>query len=116
MQLSINVSVAFRTVGAGEVGFSIFMTAQTKVSIRCSIRKALSLNEGHPSSRPALSANHMAQLPLEKGDAVFFNPAYLHQPNSNTTSSPRVANLLQVSDCWGTPMKTIDKLAIAKSV
>ena len=61
-------------------------------------------------------ARSMAQLPLEKGDAVFFNPACLHQPGSNTTSNPRVANLLQVSACWGTPMETTNKLAMAKSV
>jgi len=61
-------------------------------------------------------AGRMAQLPLEKGDAVFFNPACLHQPGSNTTSSPRVANLLQISACWGTPMETTNKLAMAKSV
>ena len=61
-------------------------------------------------------AGCMAQLPLEKGDAVFFNPACLHQPGMNETSSPRVANLLQVSACWGTPMEKINKLDMTKSV
>ena len=61
-------------------------------------------------------ASRMAQLPLEKGDAVFFNPACLHQPGMNETSSPRVANLLQVSACWGTPMEKINRLSMTKSV
>ena len=61
-------------------------------------------------------ASCMAQLPLEKGDAVFFNPACLHQPGMNETSTPRVANLLQVSACWGTPMEKINKLDMTKSV
>jgi len=61
-------------------------------------------------------ASCMVQLPLQKGDAVFFNPACLHQPGMNETSSPRVANLLQVSACWGTPMEKVNRLSMTKSV
>ena len=60
--------------------------------------------------------HRMSQLPLAKGDAVFFNPACLHQPGKNHTDSPRVANLLQISACWGTPMETTNKLAMVRSL
>lgn len=60
--------------------------------------------------------SRMVQLPLMKGDAVFFNPACLHQPGQNTSGRPRVANLLQISACWGTPMETTNKLVTAKSL
>jgi ectoine hydroxylase-related dioxygenase (phytanoyl-CoA dioxygenase family) len=49
------------------------------------------------------------QLPLEKGDAVFFNPALLHGAGTNrTTDVKRMANLLQVSSAFGRAMGTVD--------
>ena len=42
-------------------------------------------------------ANHV-QLPLAKGDAVFFNPALFHAAGSNHSADiKRMANLLQIS-------------------
>ena len=41
---------------------------------------------------------HHVQLPLAKGDAVFFNPALFHAAGTNrTTDVRRMANLLQIS-------------------
>jgi len=50
------------------------------------------------------------QLPLNKGDALFFNPAIFHAAGSNASSTiHRMANLLQVSSAFGRAMETIDR-------
>ncbi len=52
---------------------------------------------------------HHVQLPLQKGDALFFNPALIHAAGANqTTDVDRCANLLQISSAFGKPMETID--------
>ena len=56
---------------------------------------------------------HWISLPLEMGDAVFFNPALFHAAGENTTLNvERSANLLQVSSAFGNPMETVDTVAI----
>lgn len=58
---------------------------------------------------------HHIQLPLEKGDAVFFNPALFHAAGANTsTDIQRMANLLQVSSAFGRAMESIDRLGMSK--
>ena len=53
------------------------------------------------------------QLPLEKGDAVFFNPALFHAAGANTSADiQRMANLLQVSSSFGRAMESIDRDAM----
>ncbi len=53
---------------------------------------------------------HYVQLPLEKGDAVFFNPALIHAAGENGTSDIyRLANLLQVSSAFGRAMEIVDR-------
>ena len=53
---------------------------------------------------------HHVQLPLKKGDAVFFNPALFHAAGHNrTTDAYRMANLLQVSSAYGRAMETVDR-------
>ncbi|MFC5756052.1 phytanoyl-CoA dioxygenase family protein [Rhizobium sp. GCM10022189] len=53
--------------------------------------------------------NHV-QLPLEKGDVVFFNPALFHAAGTNRSKDiKRVANLLQVSSAFGRAMETVDR-------
>ncbi|GAA2074350.1 phytanoyl-CoA dioxygenase family protein [Aeromicrobium halocynthiae] len=60
---------------------------------------------------------HRVQLPLAKGDAVFFNPALLHGAGSNvSTDVQRVANLLQVSSAFGRAMEAVDRARAATSV
>ena len=50
------------------------------------------------------------QLPLSKGDALFFSPALFHGAGSNVSSNiHRMANLLQVSSAFGRAMETIDR-------
>ena len=53
---------------------------------------------------------HRVQLPLAKGDAVFFNPALLHAAGENrSTDIQRMANLLQVSSAFGRAMESVDR-------
>lgn len=60
---------------------------------------------------------HHAQLPLEKGDAVFFNPALFHGAGTNvSTDIKRMANLLQVSSAFGRAMETVDRTAMSKAL
>jgi ectoine hydroxylase-related dioxygenase (phytanoyl-CoA dioxygenase family) len=60
---------------------------------------------------------HYVQLPLEKGDAVFFNPALLHGAGTNrTTDVKRMANLLQISSAFGRALGTVDRERVAEAV
>lgn len=60
---------------------------------------------------------HHVQLPLAKGDAVFFNPALFHAAGTNhSTDIRRMANLLQVSSAFGRAMETVDREAVAGAV
>ncbi|MFH9011410.1 phytanoyl-CoA dioxygenase family protein [Streptomyces sp. NPDC017943] len=60
---------------------------------------------------------HQVQLPLAKGDAVFFNPALFHAAGTNrSTGIRRMANLLQVSSAFGRAMETVDREAVVGAV
>ncbi|WP_337061404.1 phytanoyl-CoA dioxygenase family protein [Kineococcus sp. G2] len=60
---------------------------------------------------------HRVQLPLRKGDAVFFNPALFHGAGSNVSADvSRMANLLQVSSAFGRAMETVDTTAVSSAV
>lgn len=53
---------------------------------------------------------HAIQLPLNKGDLLFFNPALFHAAGTNrTTDQFRMANLLQISSAFGKPMETVNR-------
>jgi ectoine hydroxylase-related dioxygenase (phytanoyl-CoA dioxygenase family) len=53
---------------------------------------------------------HHIQLPLEKGDVVFFNPALIHAAGTNRSKDIlRTANLLQVSSAFGRAMESIGR-------
>ncbi|MFJ4734723.1 phytanoyl-CoA dioxygenase family protein [Streptomyces sp. NPDC088770] len=69
---------------------------------------------------PAFQAyfeDHHVQLPLAKGDAVFFNPALFHAAGTNRSADiRRMANLLQVSSAFGRAMETVDREAVAGAV
>jgi ectoine hydroxylase-related dioxygenase (phytanoyl-CoA dioxygenase family) len=58
----------------------------------------------------------MSQLPLSKGDAVFFNPAVFHQPGNNTLQTLRTVGLFQVSSMMGRTMETVDRTKMSKAV
>jgi len=55
-------------------------------------------------------ASHAIQLPLNKGDLLFFNPALFHAAGTNrTTDQFRMANLLQISSAFGKPMEMVNR-------
>jgi ectoine hydroxylase-related dioxygenase (phytanoyl-CoA dioxygenase family) len=69
-----------------------------------------------PAFRDHFAANHV-QLPLARGDAVFFNPALLHAAGTNRTADVRrMANLLQVSSAFGRAMEAVDRAAMSAAV
>lgn len=57
------------------------------------------------------------QLPLAKGDALFFNPALFHAAGANRTGDvQRMANLLQISSAFGRAMETVDRRRMCEAV
>lgn len=60
---------------------------------------------------------HAVQLPLAKGDALFFSPALFHAAGSNVTADHvRTANLLQVSSAFAKPMESVDRVRLVRQV
>jgi ectoine hydroxylase-related dioxygenase (phytanoyl-CoA dioxygenase family) len=60
---------------------------------------------------------HAVQLPLAKGDMLFFSPALLHAAGTNrSTGIRRMVNLFQVSSAYGRAMETIDRTAMVKAL
>ena len=67
---------------------------------------------GQPAFQAFFDAHHV-QLPLRKGDAVFFNPALMHAAGHNRTADVRrLANLLQISSAFGRAMEAVDRQAM----
>ncbi|MFE7645815.1 phytanoyl-CoA dioxygenase family protein [Streptomyces phaeoluteigriseus] len=65
----------------------------------------------------AYFAERHVQLPLTRGDAVFFNPALFHAAGTNRSAGiRRTANLLQVSSAFGRAMETVDREAVTNAV
>lgn len=57
---------------------------------------------------------HHVQLPLSRGDAVFFSPALMHGAGNNVSADIyRMANLLQVSSAMGRAMESINRTRMA---
>lgn len=71
---------------------------------------------GRPEFQAHFAAHHV-QLPLAKGDAVFFNPAVMHGAGTNRTKDTfRMANLLQVSSAFGRAMESVNRRRMAEAV
>ncbi|WP_434052692.1 MAG: phytanoyl-CoA dioxygenase family protein [Roseibium sp.] len=57
------------------------------------------------------------QLPLKKGDAIFFNPALFHAAGENRSADiHRMANLLQISSAFCRAMENIDREGMCKAL
>jgi len=66
-----------------------------------------------PEFREYFDRYHV-QLPLKRGDAVFFNPALFHAAGSNcSTDIYRSANLLQISSAYGRAMESVDRVRMS---
>jgi len=60
---------------------------------------------------------HAVQLPLAKGDMLFFSPALFHAAGTNrSTDIRRMVNLFQVSSAYGRAMESIDRTAMIKAL
>lgn len=60
---------------------------------------------------------HYVQMPLLKGDMLFFNPATFHGAGDNkTTDVQRFANLMQVGSTYGRSIEIVDRTRITKAV
>lgn len=58
----------------------------------------------------ALFEERHVQLPLHKGDTLFFNPALFHAGGANSSADiMRFVNLLQVSSAFGRAMEAMDR-------
>ena len=69
-----------------------------------------------PEFTEYFQANYV-QLPLEKGDVVFFNPALFHGAGTNhSVDVKRMANLLQVSSAFGRALETVDRVTVCTAV
>ncbi|MEM7709882.1 MAG: phytanoyl-CoA dioxygenase family protein [Pseudomonadota bacterium] len=65
----------------------------------------------------AFFEDHFVQLPLAKGDALFFNPALFHAAGENRSADiQRMVNLLQVSSAFGRAMEAVDRAAMCAAV
>ena len=69
-----------------------------------------------PEFRTYFEHNYV-QLPLAKGDAVFFNPALFHGAGTNVSADiQRAANLLQVSSAFGRAMEAVDRDRVVRAI
>ncbi len=69
-----------------------------------------------PAFRAYFEAHHI-QLPLQKGDALFFNPALFHAAGENRSAeTERMVNLLQISSAFGRAMENVDRNAMSAAV
>ena len=60
---------------------------------------------------------HHVQLPLEKGDMIFFSPALFHAAGTNRSQDiKRMANLLQITHAFGRAMETIDRVRMSEAL
>ncbi|MBL4629006.1 MAG: phytanoyl-CoA dioxygenase family protein [Roseicyclus sp.] len=70
--------------------------------------------------RPEFAAffeENYVQMPLQKGDVLFFNPALFHGAGPNTSHDiHRMANLLQVSSAFGRAMENVDRRGMCKAL
>ena len=71
---------------------------------------------GTPAFQDYFDAHHV-QLPLNKGDGIFLNPALMHAAGHNrSTDIRRMANLLQVSSAFGRCMETVVRVRMAQNL
>lgn len=64
-----------------------------------------------------LFEERFVQLPLEKGDLLFFNPALFHGAGDNVSKDiQRLGNLVQVSSAMGRAMESLDRDAMCKAL
>ncbi len=74
------------------------------------------LATSNPDFRAYFEA-HAVQLPLRKGDMLFFSPALFHAAGTNYTKDvKRMVNLFQVSSAYGRAMESINRTTMCKAL
>ncbi len=69
-----------------------------------------------PEFRDYFEERHV-QLPLEKGDAIFFSPALFHAAGENKTADVvRMVNLIQTASAFARHMESLDRTAMVRAV
>ena len=69
-----------------------------------------------PEFRDVFEDRHV-QLPLEKGDGLFFNPAIFHAAGDNRSDSiQRMSNLMQIGSPMGRTLERIDRTAMTRAL
>jgi ectoine hydroxylase-related dioxygenase (phytanoyl-CoA dioxygenase family) len=69
-----------------------------------------------PDFAEYFQANYV-QLPLRKGDVVFFNPALFHGAGTNKSANvKRMANLLQVSSAFGRALGAVNRVRLCTAI
>lgn len=69
-----------------------------------------------PDFRAYFEESHV-QLPLAKGDAIFFSPALFHAAGENRTEDvARTVNLIQTASAFARHMESIDRAAMSRAV
>lgn len=59
--------------------------------------------------------SHCVQLSLQKGDAMFFNPAVFHAAGANQTQGvQRFANLMQIGSAYGRSIEIVDRARMSR--
>lgn len=62
-------------------------------------------------------ARHHVQLPLAKGDMLFFSPALYHAAGANRSADvKRMVNLFQVGSAYGRSIETVDRTRMVKAL
>ena len=60
---------------------------------------------------------HHAQVPLAKGDAMFFNPAVFHAAGHNRTADQhRFGNLMQIGSGYGRSIEIVDRARMSNNL
>ena len=97
--------------------------AHVDIPIKSGATKLLPFSQNYPEGYLAFHhadfqeyfEENYVQLPLKKGDAVFFNPALFHAAGANTSIDVhRMVNLLQVSSAFGRAMENVDRSALCR--
>lgn len=61
--------------------------------------------------------DNFVQLPLMKGDSLFFNPAVFHAAGTNATADvERLANLMQIGSGYGRSIEIVDRARMTKHI
>lgn len=99
--------------------------AHLDIPIESGATKLLPFSQNYPAGylafhrtdfREYFEGNYI-QLPLSKGDAVFFNPALFHAAGENRTSHVhRMVNLLQVSSAFGRAMESVNRPELCRKL